>query len=146
MAAARRKYIKKGTDMSDVVDWLPQLPYQFRYIQTAQLVIKDRPYWVAGWSIYYRSSVYDVEICHHTDLFTSWGITTYDLISALLKAAWRLSDFWHRYNEEDHIRLAEGLCRLYAEDKGFRPRKEEISTVLNKTEAELPLGSGPKSE
>jgi len=136
MAPSKRKYIKKSTDLSDVVDWLPQLPEEFRYVQTAQLINKDRPYWVAGWTIYYRSATLDVEIPHHSSLFTTWGITSYDLISALLKAAWRLSEFWYRYNVEDHVRLAEAMAKLYAEDKGFRPRREEILVALNKTEPE----------
>jgi hypothetical protein len=143
---ARRRYIKKGTDYSDVLDWLPQLPDEFRYVQTAQLVNRERPYLVAGWTIYFRSATYDIEVSYHTDLYNSWGITTYDLNSALLKAAWRLSDFWYRYKIEDHVRLAEGLARLYAEDKGFRPRRQEIMTVLRETEPEISPGPPPGSD
>jgi len=147
MSGSKRKYIKKSTDLADVFDWLPQLPEEFRYIQTAQLVNKERPYLVAGWTIYYRSKDLDVEIPHHSSLFTTWGITSYDLISALLKAAWRLSEFWFRYEIEDHIRLAEAMARLYAEDKGFRSRREEILTALNSTEPEeLLCGKGKGEE
>jgi hypothetical protein len=146
MSGPKRKYIKKSTDLADVFDWLPQLPEEFRYIQTAQLVNKERPYLVAGWTIYYRSRALDVEIPHHSSLFTTWGITSYDLISALLKAAWRLSEFWFRYELEDHFRLAEAMARLYAEDKGFRSRREEILVALGQTEPEELLCGRPNDK
>jgi len=146
MGTSKRRYIRKSTDLADVFDWLPQLPGEFRYIQTAQLINKERPYLVAGWTIYYRSSSLDVEVPHHTSLFTTWGITSYDLISALLKAAWRLTEFWHRYEIEDHVRLAEAMAKLYAEDKGFKPRRQEILLALGEADPEELICGKPKTE